>query len=73
MADIIHQACKRRSHTVELEGQRAELEDSQIFSEESEGKKKTLKDERNEKKKATAGRDFNWSMLYMNVSLSILF
>ncbi|KAH7925005.1 RNA-binding domain-containing protein [Leucogyrophana mollusca] len=28
--------------------------------------KKTLKDERNAKRKATAGREFNWSMLYMN-------
>ncbi|KAH7911872.1 hypothetical protein BJ138DRAFT_1100742 [Hygrophoropsis aurantiaca] len=29
-------------------------------------KKKTLKDERNTKRKATAGKEFNWSMLYMN-------
>ncbi|KIJ64334.1 hypothetical protein HYDPIDRAFT_112328 [Hydnomerulius pinastri MD-312] len=29
-------------------------------------KKKSLKDERNAKRKATAGREFNWSMLYMN-------
>lgn len=29
--------------------------------------KKTLKDERNLKRKATAGKEFNWSMLYMNV------
>ena len=29
--------------------------------------KKTLKEEREAKKKATAGREFNWSMLYMNV------
>lgn len=35
--------------------------------EEGEGKKKSLKDERNSKRKATAGREFNWSMLYMNV------
>ena len=29
--------------------------------------KKSLKDERNAKRKAAAGREFNWSMLYMNV------
>ncbi|KAG1873347.1 hypothetical protein C8R48DRAFT_753415 [Suillus tomentosus] len=33
---------------------------------EGEGKKQTLKDERSSRRKATAGRDFNWSMLYMN-------
>ncbi|KII90259.1 hypothetical protein PLICRDRAFT_40464 [Plicaturopsis crispa FD-325 SS-3] len=33
--------------------------------EEGEGRK-SLKDERNAKRKATAGREFNWSMLYMN-------
>ncbi len=36
--------------------------------EEVHGKKKTLKDERNDKRKSTAGKEFNWSMLYMNVS-----
>ncbi|EKM52462.1 uncharacterized protein PHACADRAFT_126290 [Phanerochaete carnosa HHB-10118-sp] len=30
------------------------------------GKKRTLKDEREAKKKAIAGKDFNWGMLYMN-------
>ena len=30
-------------------------------------KKLTIKDERKAKRKATAGREFNWSMLYMNV------
>jgi len=34
---------------------------------EGDGKKKSLKDDRNAKRKAVAGRDFNWSMLYMNV------
>ena len=34
---------------------------------EGDRKKKSLKDERNAKRKATAGRDFNWSILYMNV------
>ena len=29
--------------------------------------KKSLKDERNAKRKAVAGREFNWGMLYMNV------
>ncbi|KAG6336749.1 hypothetical protein ID866_2354 [Astraeus odoratus] len=29
-------------------------------------KKRSLKDERHAKRKAAAGRDFNWSMLYMN-------
>ena len=32
------------------------------------GKPKTLKVQRDEKRKATAGKEFNWSMLYMNVS-----
>lgn len=39
-----------------------------IAVEDADGKKKSLKDERGEKKKATAGKEFNWSMLYMNVS-----
>lgn len=39
-----------------------------IAVEEGEGKKKSLKGERNEQKKAAAGKEFNWSMLYMNVS-----
>lgn len=30
-------------------------------------KKFSIKDERKMKRKATAGREFNWSMLYMNV------
>ncbi|KAH9068110.1 hypothetical protein EDB83DRAFT_2506272 [Lactarius deliciosus] len=30
------------------------------------GKSKTLKEQRNEKRKAAAGKEFNWSMLYMN-------
>ncbi|KAK0477584.1 hypothetical protein IW261DRAFT_1565894 [Armillaria novae-zelandiae] len=34
--------------------------------EEGEGKKRTLKDEKNTKRKAAASKDFNWSMLYMN-------
>lgn len=38
-----------------------------IQVEEGEGKKKTVKDEKESKRKAMAGRDFNWSMLYMNV------
>ena len=32
-------------------------------------KPKTLKEQRNEKRKAAAGKDFNWSVLYMNVSM----
>lgn len=35
--------------------------------EEGEGRKKTVKDEKQAKRKAMAGREFNWSMLYMNV------
>ncbi|KAJ3829404.1 hypothetical protein F5880DRAFT_1708842 [Lentinula raphanica] len=34
--------------------------------EEGGGAKKSLKDEKNAKRKSTAGKDFNWSMLYMN-------
>ncbi|KAF9221790.1 hypothetical protein BS17DRAFT_710679 [Gyrodon lividus] len=33
---------------------------------EAEDKKRSMKDERNAKRKVTAGREFNWSMLYMN-------
>jgi multiple RNA-binding domain-containing protein 1 len=39
--------------------------------EEGEGKKRKLKDEKHLKRKATAGQDFNWSMLYMNVRLAL--
>jgi len=34
---------------------------------EGEGQKKSLKDEKNAKRKANASKEFNWSMLYMNV------
>jgi RNA recognition motif-containing protein len=37
-----------------------------------EGKKKSLKDEKNTRRKATAGREFNWSMLYMNVRKAVV-
>ena len=29
---------------------------------------KPLKEQRSEKRRATAGKEFNWGMLYMNVS-----
>ncbi|KAJ7094410.1 hypothetical protein C8R44DRAFT_814432 [Mycena epipterygia] len=34
--------------------------------EEVEGRKKTVKGEKNSQRKAAAGKEFNWSMLYMN-------
>lgn len=34
---------------------------------EAAARKKSLKEERNSKRKAAAGREFNWAMLYMNV------
>ncbi|KAJ7506616.1 hypothetical protein B0H11DRAFT_237636 [Mycena galericulata] len=34
--------------------------------EEGEGRKKTVKGEKNAQRKAVAGKEFNWSMLYMN-------
>ncbi|KAA1466873.1 hypothetical protein DENSPDRAFT_831780 [Dentipellis sp. KUC8613] len=37
-----------------------------VAVEEVNNKKKTLKDERNDKRKSMAGKEFNWSMLYMN-------
>jgi multiple RNA-binding domain-containing protein 1 len=37
--------------------------------EEGEGRRKTVKDEREGKRKTMAGREFNWGMLYMNVRL----
>ena len=35
--------------------------------EDGEGKKKTVKGEKGAKRKAGAGKEFNWGMLYMNV------
>ncbi len=35
----------------------------------NEGKKRTLKQDREAKRKAGAGKEFNWAMLYMNVRL----
>jgi multiple RNA-binding domain-containing protein 1 len=32
------------------------------------GKPKSLKEQRGEKRRARAGKEFNWGMLYMNVS-----
>ena len=40
-----------------------------VTVEEGEGKKKSVKDARNDKRKTMAGKEFNWSMLYMNVRL----
>ena len=37
--------------------------------EESEGKKRTLKQDRDAKRKAMAGKEFNWALLYMNVRI----
>lgn len=39
---------------------------------EGEGKKKTLKQDREGKRKAMAGKEFNWAMLYMNVRTYLL-
>ncbi len=39
---------------------------------EGEGKKKTLKQDREGKRKAMAGKEFNWAMLYMNVRTYML-
>ena len=36
----------------------------------SDGRKKSLKEEKNLKRKKMAGQEFNWSMLYMNVCRS---
>lgn len=36
------------------------------------GRKKTLKETIHEQRKETAGKDFNWAMLYMNVRPSLL-
>jgi multiple RNA-binding domain-containing protein 1 len=33
------------------------------------GRPRTVKDEKNAKRKAAANKDFNWSMLYMNASV----
>lgn len=39
--------------------------------EDGDGRKKTLKEEKNQKRKANAGKEFNWSMLYMNVRVHV--
>jgi multiple RNA-binding domain-containing protein 1 len=41
-------------------------------SAESSNKLKTLKEQRKEKRKVVAGKEFNWSMLYMNVGTPLL-
>jgi multiple RNA-binding domain-containing protein 1 len=40
-------------------------------SAEGSNKPKTLKEQRKEKRKVVAGKEFNWSMLYMNVSVIV--
>ena len=39
---------------------------------EVEGGKRTLKQDRDAKRKAAAGKEFNWAMLYMNVRTVVL-
>jgi RNA recognition motif-containing protein len=39
--------------------------------EEGDGRKRTIKEEKLAKRKAMAGKEFNWSMLYMNVRPTI--
>lgn len=39
--------------------------------EDSEGRKRTVKEDKQAKRKAVAGKSFNWSMLYMNVGHSL--
>jgi multiple RNA-binding domain-containing protein 1 len=41
--------------------------------EDGEGRKKTVKDEKLAKRRAMSGKEFNWSMLYMNVRFSVSF
>ena len=36
------------------------------------GKKRTVKGDRDTQRKAMAGKEFNWSMLYMNVRLAAI-
>ena len=36
---------------------------------EADAKKKSVKDEKDAKRKAMASKEFNWSMLYMNVGI----
>ena len=38
---------------------------------EEDGKRRSLKQDRDAKRKATAGKEFNWAMLYMNVRTDI--
>lgn len=42
-----------------------------IQIEEGDGRRKTVKEEKEGKRKAMAGREFNWGMLYMNVRLFV--
>ena len=41
--------------------------------EEDGGRKKTVKGEKEAKRKGIAGKEFNWSMLYMNVSPDLIY
>ncbi|KAF7984579.1 hypothetical protein HWV62_13803 [Athelia sp. TMB] len=42
-----------------------------VLIEDGEGRRKTVKEEKEGKRKAMAGREFNWGMLYMNVRLDL--
>lgn len=39
---------------------------------EGDGKKRTVKQDRDAKRKAGAGKEFNWAMLYMNVRTDVM-
>ena len=39
---------------------------------ESDGKQRSLKQDREAKRKTTAGKEFNWAMLYMNVRTAVV-
>lgn len=39
---------------------------------EADEKRRTVKQERDTKRKTAAGKDFNWAMLYMNVRTGII-
>ena len=52
----------RLLHLLPAVDRRSKVEDG-----EGDGKKRSLKQDREAKRKATAGKEFNWAMLYMNV------
>ena len=57
----------RLLHILPAVDRRGKVEDA-----EGDGKKRTVKQDRDVKRKAAAGKEFNWAMLYMNVRTAVV-